>query len=241
MKKRAIFAIHGFSGHPEEMRYLGERLADSLRADLFLPIIPGHARQPADLAQTTRQDWYQGIKASFDQIVGQYQEVVVIGNSFGANLALKLARHRSVAAAVGVAIPYLRWYQRLALETLIYLNKPFRTYWVKPKTGPRATEQIPGYTQRCYEEIALSAMEQLLAFDREEMGESVSKHTDTPTLLISARGDPFVPPEGVAIYQERLGPKAEILRWDDPYHLIVQGERKAELAQTISRWLQEKL
>lgn len=241
MSKRAVLAIHGFSGHPEEMRFLGESVARCLDAQLILPTMAGHAAQPEDLAKTSYRDWYHGIERVFDETARKYDEIVVIGNSFGANLALKLGRQRPVRAIVGIAIPYTRWYQRLLLQLLLLANRPFRAYWTKPSRGPHATEQIPGYLQRCYERIPLRAMAELLKFDAEEANRQKQTPIKLPVLLISPKGDPFVPREAVNIYQQRLGPQVESLPWEDNYHLIVQGTRKNELAETISNWLREKL
>ena len=241
-KQRAVIAIHGFSGHPEEMRFLGEHVAKQLQAALFLSTIPGHATSPADLARTNRTDWYRGIEKVFDQVAALHDEIIVIGNSFGANLALKLARYRSPRAIVGIAIPYTRWYQRSLLRFLLAVNRPFRTFWTKPQAGPRATEKISGYTQRCYEQIPLSAMAELLRFEIEEATEHKKAGAiHVPTLLISPKGDPFVPPEALQIYQERLGQRVETSHWKDTYHLIVQGARKKELAEVIGDWATRQL
>ena len=56
------------------------------------------------------------------------------------------------------------------------------------------------------------------------------------------RGDPFVPAEAANVYRGRLGSQTKIFSsWDDPYHLIVQGQRKEALATTIIDWLENQL
>ncbi|MEK7460984.1 MAG: alpha/beta fold hydrolase [Patescibacteria group bacterium] len=242
MTKRAVLAIHGFSGHPEEMRFLGTKIADRLQARLYLPTLLGHATKPEDLLSTMAEDWYRQVEATYDRLRKRHQEVIVLGNSFGANLALKLARHRPVRAVVALSIPYVRWYQRWQLKILIAINKPFRQFWTKPRKGPRATEQIPGYQQRCYERIPLRAMEELLRFEMNEMQTCQLGAVQSPTLLVVPRGDPFVPAEAANVYRGRLGSQTkDILLWDDPYHLIVQGQRKEALATTIIDWLENQL
>ena len=79
------------------------------------------------------EDWYRQVEATYDRLRKRHQEVIVLGNSFGANLALKLARHRPVRAVVALSIPYVRWYQRWQLKILIAINKPFRQFWTKPE------------------------------------------------------------------------------------------------------------
>lgn len=241
-QQRALLAIHGFSGHPEELRFLATALAERINADLHLPLLPGHGTSPADLATKRYHDWYQAVTTRYDQLAAEYQEVVVLGNSFGANLALKLATERSVRALIGISIPRTRWYQAWLLRTLIFINRPFRSMWRKPTEGKFATEEIPGYTQRAYPEIPFDSMQELLKFEAREMQPRHLQKVLTPTLLVVPRGDPFVPAEAANYYHTHLGTEDKtVLNWDDHYHLVVQGERKEELSSAIQDWLHKRL
>lgn len=241
-KPRALLAIHGFSGHPEELRFLATQIGRQVDAAVYLPTLPGHGTSPGDLATKRHEDWYQAVVTAYDNIARNHHEIILIGNSFGANLALKLASERSVGAVVGISIPRTRWYQAWFLRFLIFVNQPFRSLWRKPTTGKYATEVIPGYTQRAYEEIPLGAMRELLRFEAQETRPHQLRRVEVPTLLVVPAGDPFVPHEAATYYHAHLGTKnKKILPWNDHYHLVVQGERKLELGEAISRWLKEQL
>jgi len=235
---RAIFAIHGFSGHPGEMAYLGEGVAKQLGATLALPTIAGHASTPEHFGQTTAEDWYLSIESAYDELKDRYDEVYVIGNSFGANLALKLARHRSLTAIACISTPNLTRGQRLTLKALLAMWRPFvGKYWTKPATGPQATEQIPDYTQLCYETIPLHAFHEAIRFAALEMRTEQVREVTAPTIFVQATKDPLVPVSTAQwFYQTISSPIKKLVAWDDHYHLIVQGKRKVELVQIVSDW-----
>lgn len=241
--RRAVFAIHGFSGHPGEMQFLGEGVAKVLGATLALPAIAGHGTSPEHFGQTTAEDWYMSIESAYDELAEKYGEILVIGNSFGANLALKLARHRSPAAVACVSIPNLTRSQRVTLKAVLALWRPFvGKYWTKPTTGPQATEQIPGYTQLCYETIPLRAFHEAIRFAALEMRPEQIREITAPTVFVSAIKDPLVPLSAAKYYYEQISSKTKkLVAWDDPYHLIVQGKRKAKLVTEIAHWFQAQL
>ncbi len=241
-KTIGLLAIHGFSGHPDELAFLARGVADDLTATLAVPLLPGHGTQPADLARTSASDWYEAVRTAYDALADSHAQVVVLGNSFGANLALKLAAERPVRAVVGISIPRTRWYQAFLLQLLLTINRPFRSFWQKPTTGRYATEVIPGYTQRAYEQIPLSAMHELLRFEARDMRPRDLHGVTAATLFVVPVGDPFVPAEAASYYHAQLSsPVKQILPWNDHFHLVVQGERKSELRRVISFWLKDQL
>lgn len=82
--------IHGLTGTPYEMRYLGERLAAAgIRVHGLR--LAGHAETPEDLAGTTCENWYESVVRSFEELRRSGDPNVVIGLSAGAVLAARLA------------------------------------------------------------------------------------------------------------------------------------------------------
>jgi carboxylesterase len=113
-----VLLIHGFTGTPFEMRYLGERLAErGFRA--LGPTLPGHGTTVDELDRTTWSDWYEGVERAVDQLLASSSRVAVVGQSLGGLLALRLAEQRGhdLAAVVPLAAPlWLFGLARLALR-----------------------------------------------------------------------------------------------------------------------------
>src|SRR5271163_1715664 len=90
--------IHGLSGTPYEMRYLGERLAASGVRVLGVRL-KGHARAPEELGASDDSHWYESVVEGFERLRQHGDANVVIGLSMGAILAARLAADQREAVA----------------------------------------------------------------------------------------------------------------------------------------------
>src|SRR5882672_10389965 len=78
--------IHGCSGTPYEMRFLGERM-NAAGARVLGIKLAGHAGAPEELGASTHQQWYQSSVDGLQRLLEFPDPVVVIGQSMGAVLA----------------------------------------------------------------------------------------------------------------------------------------------------------
>src|SRR5436309_14764348 len=63
--KVLVYLIHGVTGTPTEMRYLGRGLARHKR-DGYATTVPGDGTGPRDLLRTNDHEWLEDIKAQLD-------------------------------------------------------------------------------------------------------------------------------------------------------------------------------
>ncbi|MCA1553461.1 MAG: alpha/beta fold hydrolase, partial [Chloroflexi bacterium] len=96
--------IHGFTGSPWEMRWLGEQLAADGHSVRGIRLA-GHGTCPEDMRSTRWHDWYATVLDGYRELRAQCEQVVVIGLSLGGALALHLAAHETVDALVVMATP----------------------------------------------------------------------------------------------------------------------------------------
>jgi len=82
--------VHGLSGTPYEMRYLGERLAAAGMRVRGVKLA-GHAALPEDLAASNAEGWYDSVVAGFEDLRRFGDPIVVVGLSAGAVLGARLA------------------------------------------------------------------------------------------------------------------------------------------------------
>ncbi|HYA34839.1 MAG TPA: hypothetical protein VEF03_04430, partial [Candidatus Binataceae bacterium] len=61
--------IHGLTGTPYEMRYLGERLA-AAGVRVRGVRLAGHADSPEALGATTQDSWYESVVKAFEELRG---------------------------------------------------------------------------------------------------------------------------------------------------------------------------
>jgi carboxylesterase len=95
-----VVCIHGFTGSPYEMRYLGGALA---RAGITARglVLPGHGTSVDDLERTRWEDWAAAVEREIDAMFRRHGRVAVVGQSLGGLLALHVAAHRPELTAVG--------------------------------------------------------------------------------------------------------------------------------------------
>ena len=96
--------IHGFTGYPEEMRGLGQYLAQKGITALGVKL-PGHGTKPEDLAGVTWLDWINEVHQTYTQLTQICDKVFVAGFSMGGTLALHLASHAPVAGVISMSAP----------------------------------------------------------------------------------------------------------------------------------------
>jgi carboxylesterase len=94
--------IHGLTGTPYEMRWLGERLAAAgIRVRGVR--LAGHAGAPEDLGATGYDNWYESVVQGFEELRQYGDPNIVVGLSMGAVLAARLAADQPEAVA-GIAM-----------------------------------------------------------------------------------------------------------------------------------------
>jgi carboxylesterase len=112
--------IHGLTGTPFEMRYLGEQLAGAGVRVLGVKLA-GHAGAPEELATVTHANWYESAVEGFERLRGYGDPNIVIGLSMGALLATRLAIDQPEAVAGVVMLApafFLGRRSRLVLRAL---------------------------------------------------------------------------------------------------------------------------
>src|SRR5438067_848466 len=86
--------IHGFTGTPNELRWLGEQLAGDGRTVLGVRLA-GHGTSEADMNHTRWSDWYQSALDGYRQLRAECERVIVGGLSMRGMLSALLAARRA--------------------------------------------------------------------------------------------------------------------------------------------------
>ena len=99
---RGVLLIHGLTGTPAEMKYLGRKLA-AAGFTVYGMQLAGHCGGRKDLLRTGWMDWYESIERAHDWLAQRCEVVFAAGLSVGATLTLHLAACRPGALA-GIAL-----------------------------------------------------------------------------------------------------------------------------------------
>src|SRR3989304_2424624 len=72
--------VHGFTGTPKEMRYLGKNLANRGYSVLGVRLV-GHATRMEDMTRTSYRDWLASVEDGWWMLSGCSEKIFVIGRS----------------------------------------------------------------------------------------------------------------------------------------------------------------
>jgi carboxylesterase len=225
--------VHGLSGTPYEMRYLGEQLAAAgIRVQGVR--LAGHCGSPEDLGRTTHLNWYESVVEGFERLRAYGDPNVVVGLSAGALLAARLAMdQREAVGGVVMLSPalFLPLSKRIALQ-LIQSARGFadRIYVHSPSGSDihdAAARSIHPGSRLMPLSAALSLME-LSAHVRGRMPELTQ-----PTLVIHARNDhtcPFAKNVEFAMSHAGSANKRAIVL-EESFHVITVDSEKQRVAR----------
>ncbi len=202
--------VHGFSGSPDEMRWMGEYLAEHGFSVLGVRLF-GHATNPADMNRARWRDWLASVEDGFHLLADQCSQVVAVGFSLGGALSLLASRHLPLAGVVVMATPLhvpdarvrrLRW--------AIPMVSKFMPFFEKASEGsvPQAGEHNSHLHYPVYPVRAAAELHDVLTEMRRRL-----PSVQTPVLLMYSRADRAAPPAAAEKIHAQLGSRDKQLLW----------------------------
>lgn len=215
--------VHGFTGTPKEMRWLGEYLADKGYTSLGVRLF-GHTTQPEDMMRARWYDWIASVEDGYHLLRGVCDEVVILGLSMGGALSLLFASHNPVAGVVAMSTIYkLPPDPRLPF---IRLLSPVMRFVAKgPSDWHDAEAERDHISYPEYPTRAVITLGDLL----KEMQGAVTNLT-VPVLLIHSHGDLAVDPASASELLEAIGSSDKTLMWvENSGHVITRDAEREQV------------
>jgi len=206
--------VHGFTGTPKEMRWLGEYLAGQGHSVLGVRLT-GHATQIEDMARTRWQDWLVSVEDGYRYLSGIADKIYVIGISLGGVLSLTFASARltpgcPVAGVVALAAPYSIPINPRLVPALKFIS-------LFKKTNPKApSDWQDKEAEKLHTAYPVDPIKGALEFNLllSEMYAGLPLVT-APALLIYSKDDQTVRPQDkhAELIYEKLGSPEKQLVW----------------------------
>jgi carboxylesterase len=191
-----ILLIHGFTGTPKEMRWMGEYLNRELGFTCLGIRLTGHATRPKDMVRSRWTDWTASVEDGYNLLRGATDSVYLIGLSMGGALSLLMSTKLDVKGVVTMSAPYEIQDERPAWQ--IQLFSYFKTYIRKSK------DDVPGsgwFDKDAYKEHVSYPLNPIrsaaeLKILLEKMHGALPK-VNVPVCLIHSKDDDYVLPENM--------------------------------------------
>jgi carboxylesterase len=209
--------LHGFTGAPNEMRWMGEYLSGR-GYTVLAPRIFAHGTQLSDMYRARWKDWVASAEDGYHLLAGSCDQVFIAGLSMGGALSLLLGSYLPVSAVIAMAAPYemhdpmvRRLRPILPLLSVFLKSRPKASSGILDPIAEQLHVDYAGFPVRGGYEL-----QELLAAMRNQLSK-----LDKPTLLINAKLDTSVPPEHVqSIYAALASTDKQILMLEEGGHNI---------------------
>jgi carboxylesterase len=232
--------IHGLTGTPYEMRYLGERLA--ARGVRVRGVkLAGHAGMPEELGAVGYDGWYESVVNGLEELRQYGEPIVVVGLSMGAVLSARLAADQGESVA-GLALLapafFLPTSTSLALRGLRGLLGSIieRIYLFNPGASDIHDAAARSIHPNC-RLMPLSAPLKLL--DLSAVVKPMLSRITQPALVMHARRDHTCPMrKNVDYLMKHLGSaEKRAIELDESYHVITVDSEKERLADEVGEFV----
>jgi carboxylesterase len=199
--KPACLLIHGFTGTPKEMRWMGEYLQRQGYTCLGIRLT-GHATHPEDMIRSRWTDWVASVEDGYHLLCGLTDDIFLAGLSMGGILALLMSTRLKVKGVVAMSTP-----SRLPTDYPVWLME-FLSRFIKfsPKT-----KQPPGsgwFDKAAYHEHIVygenpvrsaAELKKLIL----EMRDALPK-VNVPVLLMHSSDETYILPDNLEYIYDRL-------------------------------------
>jgi len=103
--KPACLLIHGFTGTPKEMRWMGEYLNQQGFTCLGVRLA-GHATVPEDMIASRWTDWTASVEDAYSLLKDLTDRIFLVGLSMGGILSLLMSTRLNVKGVVAMSTPH---------------------------------------------------------------------------------------------------------------------------------------
>jgi carboxylesterase len=233
--KPACLLIHGFTGTPKEMRWMGEYLHQQGFTCLGIRL-SGHATRPKDMIRSRWTDWTASVEDGYNLLRGVTERVFLVGLSMGGALSLLMSTRLDVAGVFVMSTPYDLPAKHPAWQ--IRLLSLFKSYIRKSREAPGASwfdkAAFAGHISYPLNPIRSAAeLETMLGKMR-----AVLPNVRVPVLMMHSKDDQYVLPENMPLIHARLGTSDKEMLWvTGSGHVVTRDAARDQVFEAAAAFL----
>ncbi len=227
-----VLLVHGFTGSPKEMYWMGEQLA--LQGYSVLGVrLSAHATQPQDMLRATWMDWLNSVEDGYHLLGGASSQIVVAGLSMGGVLALLFSARFPVSGLIAMSTPYeLPHDPRKRFLKFLWPFIPSISKGESDWQDPSLENDHVHYPRLATK--AIIQLDELVV----EMRRSLPLIT-APALLINSSGDKTVPVSNMHEILEHLGSQDKTtFLVENSGHVITRDLEKERVLKATHQFIQ---
>jgi len=233
--KPACLLIHGFTGTPKEMRWMGDYLNGQGYTCLGVRL-SGHATRPKDMVRSRWTDWTASVEDGYNLLRGVTDHIFLVGLSMGGVLSLLMSTRLDVRGVVAMSTPFELPVKQPAWQ--ISLLSYFKTYMPKTREAPGSDwfdkEAFKEHISYPLNPIRSGAELQILLGRMRLALPKINK----PVLLMHSQDETYVLPENMRHIYERLGTSdKEMLRLTGSGHVVTRDAARGQVFEAAAAFI----
>lgn len=237
--------VHGYTGSPGNMRWLGNDLHKRLGATIYAPRLAGHGTRPEDIRGMHWEEWYADAMSAYCMLRERCDRVFMIGLSMGAALSLMVAANHAVDGVVAMSTPFNIYDWRVRLLPLLKLIAPYRT---KAETADslKWREFVHLESQKRADPFGYASYDRYPTSSLIEVNELLAAMRDAlpriqaPTLLIHSQRDDVVPyPHLQHTIDALTGTAPQVVTLEKSLHVITMDCETDSVFGAIADFIRE--
>lgn len=226
--KTGVLLIHGFTGTPSEVRFLGEFLRDKGYTVKGI-LLKGHGTTLEDMKKCSYRDWTRGAVEGYKSLKQECDEVFAVGLSMGGLLSLYLARNYDIRGAAILSAPIRIQGTSAAVS---YLERNFKTYILR---NPEKKDiNTIGYDKSPI--VGVHNLFKLIRYAKANL-----KFIEKPVLIMQSYRDRTVSPISANIIYNNIGSKDKsIIYLHKSGHIITCDNEKEQVFDEVYNFIKTK-
>jgi len=257
---QAVLLIHGITGTPSEMGYLGRKIHKA-GFSVLCNTLPRHCSSLGELRKVTWQEIADSCIRDLKGLQKNYRRVFVGGLSMGALMAIHLAAQFSDDVSGIIALAPTLFYDGWSLpKGKIFLRLAWRIPFLRNLINIRETwpyglkdEYLRQHFARFYKNASASVFDKKTMlfgspffpisslYQHSLLTELVKKEIPAvrnPILILHAREDDMTSLKNAQFVFDNIGsPDKSLIVLEDSYHMITIDQEKDKVAQEIINFL----
>ncbi len=233
--KTVALLLHGFSSSPKEFVELGNFLAKK-NISVYAPLLPGHGTSPERLAVTKYFQWIETVDNIITMLEKDYNEIYLIGNSFGGNLALISAnKSKKIKGIITLGTPML--YRKDKLKRYVFFPILKRIKLFQKKTYQRDMTEIDK-RRVSYNVIPLKSINHVLKIVG--LSKKNLKNIKSPLLVIQTKNDSVTNEvNGKYIIDNVQSKQKELVTIPESYHVFILDKYRQQVNKIILNFIKK--
>jgi carboxylesterase len=235
--KPACLLIHGFTGAPKEMRWMGEYLHQ--RGYTCLGVrLAGHATRIEDMVRSRWTDWTASVEDGYQLLRGLSADIILAGLSMGGVLSLLMSTRLEVQGVIAMSTParlpndYPVW----LLEGMSRFTKYQPKRSEEPGSGwfdPIAWQDHVSYAQNPVRSAA--ELKKLILAMRAALPK-----VNVPVLLMHSKDETYVLPDNMEMIYDGLvnAPDRTKLAITGSGHVLTRDASREQVFQAATEFIQ---